>query len=91
MIFKTNYNIKVKMYSIQVSNKERHDKNHKDFTNCIHCHFTLFTCRFSHITIEDYLEKYKIDLLYKLHKNCEYPECCICNIIKEKLGTSNTN
>lgn len=73
------------MYSIISPSKQRHNKNHKDYTNCIHCHFTQFTDRFREISLEDYLFRYKLDILAKLHTNCEYPECCICNIIKEKL------
>ena len=73
--------VESKIYSITSGNM-KHDINHESYYSCIHCHFTMYDYRYNDIEISEYIHKYGMDILKKIHIGCKYPECCIC----ERVG-----
>ena len=74
--------VKCKIYSITLGDT-KHDINHQCYNSCIHCHFTMYDYRYRDITISEYIDKYTVDILKKLHIGCRYSDCCICEKISK--------
>jgi hypothetical protein len=74
----------LKIYSIKTGDM-KHDINHDCHmlcNRCIHCHFTLYDYRYMYISMEEYIDKYTVNILQKIHTGCKYPQCCICERIQ---------